>query len=146
MKRKRLISIVLMVFMFLSINLVGTDITRLIRGQKNYTVALAAAPRSSSGGFKSGSFKSFGGFSSGGFKSGSFFNSKKNNSWAGGNSWSWSSRSSRRSWLPISIPWNFGRSYGFSPLYFLFGSLGAILRLFIIVAVIYYIVKHLRRR
>lgn len=140
MNRKRLISIVLMMFMFLSVNLVGPDITRLIRGEKSYTVALAAAPRGSSGGFKSGSFKSFGGFSSGGFKSGSFSNSKKSSPW------SWSNGSSRRSWIPIPMPWNFGRSYGFSPFYFLFGSLGTIIRLIIIGAVIYFIVKNLRRR
>lgn len=144
MKRKRLVSIALMVFMFLSINLVGPDMTRLIRGEKSYTVALAAAPRSSSGGFKSGSFKSSGGFSSGGFKSGSFFNSKKSNSWSSGSSWSWFSGRSSRSWFPI--PWNIGRGYGFSPMYFLFGSLRSIIRLIIIVAVIYYIVKRFRRR
>lgn len=142
MKRKRIISILLMVFIFLSVNFAGTDMARLIKGDRGYTVALAA-PRSSSGGFKSGSFKSSGGFKSGGFKSGSFFNSK-GSSWSGGSSWS--SGSSRRSWFPIPIPWSFGRSYGFSPLYFLFGSFGSIIRLVIIVAVIYYIVKRFRRR
>ncbi len=138
MNKKRLISVVLMTFMFFAVNLVRPDLTKFTRGEKSYTVALAAAPRSSSGGFKSGSFKSFGGFSSGGFKSGSFFNSKKSSSWSSG--------SSRRSWLPIPIPWNFGRSYGFNPFYFLFGSLGSIIRLIIIVAVIYFIVKNFRRR
>jgi hypothetical protein len=132
--------------MFLAVNLVGPDITKFTRGEKSYTVALAAAPRSSLGGFKSGSFKSFGGFSSGGFKSGSFFNSKKSSSWTGGNPWSWSSGSSRRSWLPIPIPWSFGRSYGFNPFFFLLGSLGSIIKLIIIVAVIYFIVKNFRRR
>lgn len=144
MKRKKLISTVLMVFMFLSVNIIGPDMTRLIGGEKSYTVALAAAPRSSSGGFKSGSFKSSGGFSSGGFKSGNFFNSKKSSSWTSGNSWSWSSRSSRRTWIPI--PWNIGRSFGFSPFYLLFGSVRSIIRLIIIVAVIYYIVRLLKRR
>jgi hypothetical protein len=129
-----------MMFIFLSVNLVGPDITRLIRGEKSYTVALAAAPRGSSGGFKSGSFKSFGGFSSGGFKSGSFFNSKKSNSW------SWSSGSSRRSWIPIPMPWNFRGIYGFSPFNFLFASARSIIRLIIIGAVIYFIVKNFRRR
>lgn len=144
MKRKKLVSIVLMVFIFLSVNIVGPDITRHIRGEKSYTVALAAAPKSSSGGFRSGSFKSSGGFSSGGFKSGSFFNSKRSSSWSGGNSWS--SGSSRRSWIPIPIPWHFGGSYGFNPFFFLFGSLGSLIRLIIIVAVIYYIVRRFRRR
>ena len=140
MNRKRLISVVLMTFMFLSVNLVGPDITGLVRGEKSYTVALAAAPRGSSGGFKSGSFKSFGGFSSGGFKSGSFFNSKKSNSW------SWSRGSSRRSWIPIPMPWNFRGIYGFSPFNFLFASARSIIRLIIIGAVIYFIVKNSRRR
>lgn len=143
MKRKRIISIVLMIFMFLTVNFVRPDITKLIRGEKSQIVALAAGPRSSSGGFKSGSFKSSGGFGSGGFKSGSFFNSK-GSSWTGGNSWSWNN--SRRSWIPIPIPWSTRGGYGFSPFSFLFGAIRSIVRLIIIAAVIYFIVRSFRRR
>lgn len=140
MKRKRIVSIVLMAFIFLSVNIIGPDMTRLLRGEKSYTEALAA-PRSSSGGFKSGSFKSSGGFKTGGFKSGSFFNTKGNSSWSMGSSWP---RSSGRSWF--RMPWSFGRSYGFNPFYLMFGSFGSIIRLIIIAAVIYYIVRIMRRR
>jgi hypothetical protein len=143
--RKRIISIVLMVFMFLSINFAGIDLSRLNKNYKSYTVAYAAGPRSSTSGFKSGSFKSFGGSGSGGFKSGSFFSSKGSSSYKG-SSWSWSTPryTGRSTWIPFS----FGRgiNFGFSPLYFLFGSLGSIIRLIIIVAVIYAIVKSFRRR
>jgi hypothetical protein len=145
MNRKRIISVVLMVFMFLTISFAGIDLSKLNKNYKSYSVALAAGPKSGTSGFKSGSFKSFGGSSFSGFRSGSFFSSKGSRSYSG-SSWNWSfPRSTRRStW----IPWSFGRgiNFGFSPLYLLFGSIRSIIRLIIIVAVIYAIVRGIRRR
>lgn len=144
MNKKRLLSIALMLVMFLSVSFVGIDASMLTGAKSKTTIVAMAATRSKTGGFKSGSFKSSGGFSFGGFKSGGFFNTKKNNwsNWSSNRSWFSGSRS-RLNFIPI--PWGF-RLGGFYPFHFMFGSIGAIIRLIIIIAVICYLVKRFRRR
>lgn len=148
--------------LFLMANVFSPEIARVTGIQyDNSIIAYAKGARGSSGasgGFKSGSFKSSSSnstkSSSGGFKSGSFSNSD--------NSSSPSSKSynsgTKRSYIPIPIPWGSSRNVGqslsglgsfFAPIHFVgsivFGIFKFIL-LAIVFIIIFNIIRRLRRR
>lgn len=167
MNKKKLLLTVLLTFTFLWTNVLGDEISNLLNKNTSYSIAYAK-PKSSSGGFKSGSFKSSGsssgGFksgsfspssgsgSSGGFKSGSFSNTKKGtSSFGGNNSSTYSGSKTRRSFLPIPIPIPWGHGTSFGPRFFgfgygLFSMIWGLIKFIIIMALIIYIIRRFRRR
>jgi hypothetical protein len=153
-------------FIFLWSNVLGEEISNLLNKDTSYKVVYAK-PKSSSGGFKSGSFKSSGsssggfksgsfkssGSSSGGFKSGSFSNTKKTTPPSGGYSGNstYSGKKTSRSFLPIPIPIPWGNSYNYGTRslglgYGLLSMIWSLIKFIIILALIIYIIRRFRRR
>jgi hypothetical protein len=168
MNKKRFLLSIVLTFIFLSINVLGSDFLSALKKDDYYNVAYAK-PKSSSGGFKSGTFKSTGGSSggfksgnfksstgsgsstSGGFKSGSFSNTKKGTSTNGGTG-NYSAPTRKSSWsffpLPIPIPWGgngyYSQGYGIG-----FGIISLVWRLIktiILIALIVWLIRRFRKR
>lgn len=166
--KKRFLLAFLLTFIFLSVNVLGSDFFSVLKKGDKYNVAYAK-PKSSSGGFKSGGFKSTGGSSggfksggfksspgstgskTGGFKSGSFSNTKKGTSTYGG-SGNYSSPTRKSSWsffpIPIPIPWGgsgyYGQGYGMGM--WVLSMIWGLIKIVIIIAVILWLIRKFRRR
>lgn len=132
---------------------------------KGFSGGHFSSSRSSSGSFKSGSFsspKSSSGTSSssksssGGFKSGSFSNTQKSSSQGSSGSQSSNangsqkSTSTKRSFLPIPIPipipWGHSTYYGgYGGYHPIANFIWSVIRLIILIAIVMYIVKFIRR-
>jgi hypothetical protein len=179
--KKRFLFNFLLAFIFFWVTTVGPDLVSLLNSNGTYKVVYAK-PKSSSGGFKSGSFKSSGGSSlggfksgsfsvdsksksggsssgsykpgsstSGGYKSGSFSNTKKNTPSSSEGYNSYPSGETKRSYipLPIPIPWGGYSSYGpsyYGPVTSIISAFFTLIKLIIIIAIIYYIIRKFRRR
>jgi|GEM_PF-6801590 len=175
----------ILAILFISVDVLSPAFLNNFKGDRHYSIVYAAgksggfkssssfsSSKSSSGGFKSGSYstpKSFPGSSSsaksssGGFKSGSFSTVPKSSSGnTGGYSTSQPNNNSsslggtKRSILPIPIPipWgshSYGSNYGgyYSPIQAIGNIFSSIIRLIliiIVIVVIYKIIKNSRRR
>lgn len=171
--KRRLLFSLLLAFLFISVDIFVPGIQNTLTGGSRSSIVYAK-PRTSSSGFKSGSFKSttksssFGKSksststkssksSSGSFKSGLFSTPKsstKNSSSSTKNSTSssYSSSSSRRSYIPIPIPWGSSRynsSSYYGPGFGIRGIASGFVRfivLLIIIIVVLRIIKNNRRR
>lgn len=141
LRAKRILVTLILTLVFLFANAAGMNFTNMLRGEEKYKIAYAA-PRSSSGGFKSGSFSSTPKSSSGGFKSGSFFNSGSKSS---SSSYSFPRATYGRSYFPIPFPIPFfgGRTFLGS---WLLGGVFDLVKLIIIFTIAYIIIKNLKRR
>lgn len=159
-KLKRILVTIVLTLTFLLGNSIVFN-PQLLGKDSKFNVVYAA-PKGSSGGFKSGGFSTTpkssspsGGFKSGGFtttpkssggsNSGGFFNTKpKTTTPFGGSSYD----SSRRSFfpIPIPIPWGsrgyYGGGYGFG----IFSFFWSIIKIIIIIAIILWVLKRFRRR
>ena len=144
MRIKRLLLTIFLTLIFIFTSLPIQSITNVITRDKKYTVAYAA-PKSSSGGFKSGSFKSSGG--SGSYKSGNFFNSKGSSS-SGSSGWFKTTprSSTQRSYIPIPIPLPFFGTRSLFGFGFGYSIAWDLIKIVVIGAVIYIIIRKFRRR
>lgn len=110
---KRILLCILLTVAFLFNSFASTSFFNLMPSINNNTVVAYAK---TAGGFHSGSFSSGSSHSSGSFSSGSFSKSSsssgKSSSWFGGGSSSYSSSSTRHSYIPIPIPFFHSSYYG----------------------------------
>jgi hypothetical protein len=171
MKVKRLILTGVILFAFLFTNVYtgnffyGTGLNSTVYAAENnssgqYTLLSTKSSRSTSSGIRSGSFKSSSsGSSTGGYKSGTFKSSGSTKSSGSGSSnyksgdfsksksassYS-SSSSSRRTYVPIPIPWGGFHPFGYGGVR-VFHPISSIFKIIIIIFVIYLILKIINKR
>lgn len=168
-KRRFIITLVL-AFLFISVDVITPSLLSSFTADRHSNIVYAKSTtksKSSSSGFKSGSFsspKSSGSSSSssksssGGFKSG-IFSTPKSSSGSSSSKSSGSSSSSSSSGsstkrsilpIPIPIPWGSSHSYYGSPSYGysggFFSSIFRTILIIIVIVIIYKIIKNIRRR
>ena len=152
--KKRFLLPILLAFLFVSVDLFTPGLINRFTAHNESSIVYAK-PRTSSSGFKSGSFKSTTKSSSSGFKSGSFSTPKSSSSTKSSGSKSttpnYSSGSgTKRSILPIPIPipWGSNRYYGsgFGGIGSVGSFVGGIFRFLLIIIVIIIIFKIIKNR
>jgi uncharacterized membrane protein len=145
LKLRRILLTAALTLMFVLGNTGNLGLLSVLKTNDKYTVAYAA-PKGSSGGFKSGSFRTAPKSSTGGFKSGSFSATPKSSSGSySGSSYSYPRSRTVRSFIPFPIPIPFfgGSTYMGS---WLLGGIFDLIKLILLFVLIYIVIKNLRKR